>query len=82
MCYRIFFSDEINRHQSTLETLGGEISTLVEKKQHKKDRLKQLQEDCDNLNKNIREKRTQSVGQTTKKNELEREIKELENKHR
>lgn len=62
--------------------MNSEISGLNEKKHQKKERLKQLQEDCETLDRNIREKRSASVGQTTKKNDLEKEIRELESRQK
>ncbi|XP_063686384.1 interaptin-like [Bolinopsis microptera] len=73
---------ELCRQQDTLETLTSEVNGLNEKKQQRKDKLKQLQEDCETLDRNIREKRSASVGHTTKKNELEKETRELESKQK
>jgi chromosome segregation ATPase len=73
---------EVGRQQENLENLLSEVAGLNDKKQQRKEKLKQLQEDCDVLDRNIREKKSASVGQTTKKNDLEKEIRELASKQK
>ena len=73
----LFSTGELTRQQDILDNLSSEIAGLNEKKQQRKDKLKQLQDDCETLDRNIREKKSASVGQTTRKHELEKEVRYL-----